>query len=245
MLYLEANSQVRTPKVYAVFTHNGIHYLVMEFLEGEVLSDERWLSFSVDARTKILSRLCEQLHLLRSIPSPGYYGRVHRQGWRPDCNLFCASKGQMCGPYNNYRDMLSASIHKLKVQAVTCYDNPKFLGKEIEYITQFESTLATCSGHEPTFTHPDPALHNIIARPIRDGEDWEVTLIDWEDSGWHPAWMQAVAFRLRLDIVDKQEINREETDHFVGKVLESFGESYSEQFEVFEQMLFTLHYTTM
>ncbi|KAF1840885.1 uncharacterized protein K460DRAFT_436368 [Cucurbitaria berberidis CBS 394.84] len=88
LLFLQANSQVRTPTVYAVFARetkpSPAYYMVTEFIEGEMLTSKKWLSLSDKARTKICSKLCEQLRLLRSIPSEGYYGRVHNQGWNPN-----------------------------------------------------------------------------------------------------------------------------------------------------------------
>jgi hypothetical protein len=238
MLFLKANSQVRSPTVYAVFRHNEINYLIMEFIEGEELSTETWLGLSDDGRTKLLSRLCEQFRLLRAIPSPGYYGRVYHQGWRRICRLFHGRQDKMCGPYDNYRDLLSASIDTLHVLSVLGYESPEFLSNEPEHIAQVESTLATCSGLEPTFTHLDPAMNNII-RPIRDGEDWEVTWIDWEDSGWLPAYMQVVAIRNKLFLARGYEDLREETNQMMGKVYESFPESYTKQLEIF---LFLLEY---
>lgn len=46
-----------------------MHFMVMEYIEGETLTAKKWLSLSDKAQSTILSSLCEQLQILRSIPS--------------------------------------------------------------------------------------------------------------------------------------------------------------------------------
>jgi serine/threonine protein kinase len=261
MLFLRENSQVRVPTVYAIFRHNETNYLVMEFLEGGELSEKRWFALDDDARTKILSRLCEQYRLLRSIPppSPEYYGRVHHQGWGPLSQIFIHRTDRMVGPFDSIRDFLSETVYSMLVTAVTGSLLPEFTCNELEHIAHYESTLATCSGTKPIFTHSDPSLHNIIARPIRDGQDWEVTLIDWAWCGWYPAYMQTVFLHAYIglrrpinEIVEESddkvmtkiqqfyasigELDVEATDHFLGTIERSFEELYSEQLKLIKEM---------
>lgn len=167
----------------------------MEFIEGDTLDYKKWINLSEEARTKICSKLSDQLHLLRSVPSEGYYGRVHNQGWRPLLCLFRVRAKEMCGPYNTYENCISAMYTAAKLQASVCHNGKDLTTEADSSLSNFKRTLTACMGHKPTLTHLDPSLQNIIVRPIQGTEehasDWEVTLIDWADFGWLPAWMQA------------------------------------------------------
>ena len=170
----------------------------MEFIEGDTLDYKRWKTLGEEACTKICSKLSDQLHLLRSVPSEGYYGRVYNQGWRHRLCLLRGRANKMCGPYNTYENCVSGMYTASELQESMWHDG-KDLTTEAELaLSNFKRTLTTGKGHEPTLTHLDPSLQNIIVRPLQGTEgpesDWEVTLIDWADLGWLPGWMQAVAF---------------------------------------------------
>jgi hypothetical protein len=259
MFFLQANSQVRTPTVYAVYTSVGenypIHFLIMEFLEGGDLDGGRWESLSDKARSIITSRLCEQFRLLRSIPSEGYYGRVHRQGWKREASFLRSLGPGLAGPYDTYEDFVAALSNAVHLVRTLSSRVEEFFPQESLYLSQIESTLLTCNGRQPTFTHLDPAKHNIIARPFTNShseEDWEVTLIDWAYSGWCPAWLQAVSLWQRLwtgwvpltpwkpGVVHtypelKDDLSRE--------VASTFDEDYTAQVEFFKLMSDKIRYT--
>ncbi|KAF2878228.1 hypothetical protein BDV95DRAFT_533480 [Massariosphaeria phaeospora] len=181
LLFLQNNSQVRVPKLYAVFTvTEGLisqHVMVTEFIEGGTLTYNRWKGFSEDARETILSKISHQLQLLRSIPSEGYYGRIHKQPWRPHFGLLRTRCTEQCGPYDTYAEFIPAT-----------------------------ETSA---------------------------EDWEVTLIDWADCGWYPAWMQIVAFSQCIHMfTDDADIDWDARKHFVENALQNIEDPYLEQIEL-------------
>lgn len=68
VLFLQAKSTVRTPKVYAGFTEivqsYPLHHMVTEFSEGETLTTDRGKGLDETSRLKICIKLSEQLHLL-------------------------------------------------------------------------------------------------------------------------------------------------------------------------------------
>lgn len=209
MLFLNQHSQVRTPKVYAAFSQQGgnplnnptcedtiYHYLVMEFIEGGSLSHERWMVLDQEDQEKICSKIAEQLQLLRSIPSPGYYGRIMHQGWMPTFSLFRIRCADMCGPYDTYEDCISAMYTTAEARAAVCTIKPEFSAEQRLALTNFKHTLTECAGHEPTLTHLDLKLENIMVRSVQGAngtvEDYDVVLIDWASLGWLPAWMEAV-----------------------------------------------------
>lgn len=63
------------------------------------------------------------------------------------------------------------------------------------------SALEGWEPQEPKLTWLDPKFKNMIAVPIGGDEktatDWDVYLVDWEDFGWYPAWLQAKQIRAR------------------------------------------------
>jgi serine/threonine protein kinase len=244
MLFLQENSQVRTPQVYAVFSHihNSAHnsaecyYLIMEFIEGVTL-ESIWASLDDEARKKICSKLSNQIRLLRSVPSEGYYGRVHYQGWGPHANLFRIRLGNtMNGPYNSYEDCISAMYNAAELRAADSDMGPDLQPDAQLYLSQFKRNLSEWECHEPKLTHLDPKFDNIMVQPIKgaggDIKDWEVVLIDWADCGWLPAWMQAVSFHQRIGLFDENwNVDEQAKTTFIQRM--SLEEPYLEQMAFF------------
>ncbi|KAF1960258.1 hypothetical protein CC80DRAFT_544708 [Byssothecium circinans] len=247
LLYLQANSQVRTPKVYAVFTRDeewGLAtYMVTELIEGERFSGKLYMSLSDEGREKLLARLCEQLRLLRATPSEGYYGRVHNQGWSPLATPFHGGGLEMYGPYKTYEDFVSALNACIEIVAALCsgHDSNFYPEQEL-FLSGIKDSLAKSKGSRPTFTHIDPAGQNIIVRKLQGSEQgaegWEVTFIDWSDSGWYPAWMQAWTCTERIHLFDGYGAPHynEESRQIRQKVLQSFEDPYSEEVELYKKL---------
>jgi poly-beta-hydroxyalkanoate depolymerase len=85
--------------LYAVLAGSeGEHYLVTEFVEGEIYDYVKVVGLTEDARTKICSKIAEQYRLLRSLPGEGYYGRVHNQSWRHNLKLMRTRTVKTQGP---------------------------------------------------------------------------------------------------------------------------------------------------
>jgi hypothetical protein len=243
MLFLQENSQVRTPKVYAVLSrlHNSAecYYLIMEFIEGVTL-ESIWASLDDEARKKISSKLANQIRLLRSVPSEGYYGRVNYQGWGSLNNLFRIRVGNtLNGPYNTYEDCISAMYNAAELRAADSDMGPDLQPDAQLYLSQFKRTLSEWGCHEPKLTHLDPKFYNVMVQRTKgDGEgaeDWEVVLIDWADCGWLPAWMQAVSFDQRVGLFDKHwNVDEQAKTRFIKSM--SLEESYLEQIAFFRKL---------
>ncbi|KAH5197676.1 hypothetical protein HBI18_109490 [Parastagonospora nodorum] len=250
LLFLQANSQVRAPKVYAAFTRQLFewtkHFIIMDYIEGETLSGEKWLSLSDTSRSIILSRLCEQFQILRSIPSEGYYGHVHRQGWPPWLSFLRKMQPGASGPFDTYEEFITALTTSARgIQAVGNI-LPEFHSSELNALSRMETTLRSCNGRQPVLTHMDPSVGNTIIRQIvgpEGKEDWEVTLIDWSEAGWLPAWMQTWCLKETLTMVSSVEkINAAETLEYVEYVATRLGEDYTDQRELFVDLQHNLTY---
>ncbi|KAF2850324.1 hypothetical protein T440DRAFT_358557, partial [Plenodomus tracheiphilus IPT5] len=111
LLYIKANSQARVPTVYAAFIEEdmyrgrpcSVHYVVMERIDGVNLTC-LWDKVSDEARSIISSRMFEQIHHPRAMPSLGYYGRVHNLPLDPRSPLVCVRQDERCGPYESYAE---------------------------------------------------------------------------------------------------------------------------------------------
>ncbi|KAH9879246.1 hypothetical protein J1614_002685 [Plenodomus biglobosus] len=253
MLYLTNNSQARIPALYAAFSHdtNGDpdrrrYYIMMEDIQGEMFTAALWLRSSKETRKIICSRLVEQLRLLRATPAPSYYGRVHHQGWQPLLNLFGTRYKELLGPFDSYGDFCKTVVATARFRAASSAfkfeDNPE----KVLVLSDLESKIESWSNSRPTFTHIDISPGNVIVRQIQnpdDGnEDWEVTMIDWANSGWYPQWMQAVTIEHSLHVYDLEDCYPEERPELLELISEFWEESYTEQVELFIRLSDLLHY---
>ncbi|KAI8936353.1 hypothetical protein NX059_006765 [Plenodomus lindquistii] len=185
-----------------------VHYIIQERIDGTTFDSESWCNLPDESRKLTTSRLCEQLRLLRATPSPGYYGRVNHQSWYPGAALFNTSLAKPCGPYDTYKDFCDAAVTAAAVCAALHPFNrnqDELIPEYVDFLTRYQTELQSWKGNQPTFTHMDPALQNIMIQRIdnwSDKEDWKVTFIDFDHSGWYPAWMQAIAFKNCCGIFD-------------------------------------------
>ncbi|KAH7090169.1 hypothetical protein FB567DRAFT_617466 [Paraphoma chrysanthemicola] len=215
LLWLRKHTNVRAPKLYAIFGRkfrcpgDVIHtkyYMIMEVLEGETLSPREWSGLNVEQRENIHASMAEQLRLLRSVPSEGYYGRVNEQPYWPRLSLTTTDYETPHGPFKTYEDLLTAMLASAEVSAAWgvmigpgCLSPDLYEPDQIEQLEVFKDKFRAFGGHEPKLTHIDPGLQNVIIRPL-DGETvqaakhFEVSFIDWSCLGWYPAWMQGTIF---------------------------------------------------
>jgi hypothetical protein len=169
---------------------------MMEFIEGIRTDSQTFADLPVHVQDIVCAKVSAQIRLLRSIPSEGYYGRVHRQGWMSPPNaLEMGTEHRICGPFNTYEEIVSAMFYSwVKSQSLN-YTSLVWDDTFESDTAELFSLIAGFEPHEPKFTWIDPKPANIIIQPIQkdDGtEDWDVVLIDWEYSGWYPAWVQAM-----------------------------------------------------
>lgn len=199
------------------------------------------MSLSEDERTQIGSSLAKQLQHIRSMPSEGYYGRVHRQGWRSRIGLLRIDGRKLRGPYDNYDDFVSAMYATAELHAARLQVQSEWSPALESTLSIFKSTLAACTGRQPTLTHLDPGLYNIIVRKVQGTEkstkEWEAILIDWAEFGWYPAWMQSVAFNGQITMwTDKKGVDFTANKEFCQMVMGGLDDPYLEQVELFDLM---------
>jgi hypothetical protein len=203
MLYLEKNTQVRTPKLYAAYKRilgtedNGeivsVNCLIMEDAEGRDMSLKRYEALDNEAQELFVSRLAEQYRFLRSVPSEGYYGRVYKQPFDGTNALFRTNYIDSAGPYSSFEEVFQAMYTSVQIH---CAAQPQdeFQPTQITFLERFNEIIRHTKGTKPVLTLIDCQFQNIIAKEIKDSAgkivDWKITMIDVDMLGWLPAFVQ-------------------------------------------------------
>ncbi|KAF1911778.1 hypothetical protein BDU57DRAFT_533186 [Ampelomyces quisqualis] len=206
LLFLaEKRPELRIPTVLALWSttedekiKDPVYCLMMEFIEGIPLNQETFMALPIHAQDTICAKVSSQLRYLRELPSEGYYGRVHGQGWLsppPGLDFRSITSQAIVGPFRTYEEFVSAIYRSWQVRHAISYNMVEWTPADVEMTAKFMPIFPGWEPNEPKFTWIDPKLRNMIARQIKgdDGsEDWEVFLIDWEYCAWYPAWVQGL-----------------------------------------------------
>lgn len=180
---------------------------MMNFIEGTSLDDEKFAKLPIYVQDIICAKVSSQICYLRELPSEGYYGRAYEQGWLcapGGLDLNTSTSKAVIGPYKTYEEFVSAIYRAWQVKQAVSYSSTEWWPRDVELTTKFMSIFPGWDPHEPKLTWVDPKITNMIARQIKrdDGsEDWEVFLIDWECTGWYPAWVQGLQIDSRSNIL--------------------------------------------
>ena len=230
-----------------------MYFLVMELLEGVQLTPAAWKTLNESQREKIHVSLSEQLQLLRSVPSEGYYGRVNHQPYWPLMSLIHASDvNRPHGPYKAYEDLLTDMYTAFELgNAFRVSEGPvepladEWRPEQVPLMEAFKPAFRACGGREPKLTHVDPSMQNMIVRPLdgstlQDATDYEVTFIDWADLGWYPAWAQLAQIQSGIQgrFFDSVTWNdhTELEEQFVARVAQDMESSYVQLLELLPKL---------
>lgn len=186
MLFVQQTTGVRIPTVYALFENEGLAYIVMERVHGKPLSS-CWDKLDEEARTEVTGQLRTYFDELRKVEPPGYYGGVWGQQVLDPCLTSRPSwdwSDKAVGPMQTEEQWVERMLEVLQ------YAGPKPRGGlRDRWLPHCQAVLM--QGWWPVFTHGDIHSGNIIL-----GEDGEVTVIDWEFSGWCPVWWEWCVARM-------------------------------------------------
>jgi thiamine kinase-like enzyme len=182
MLFLKESTSVPVPRIYALFQDpdNKQNYIIMERIMGSTLEKE-WPNLDEAAKDSISSQLRVAVEEMRGLKSPGKFCALGHRAltdgifWTAEPVPFAA------GPFESEHDLNTAIIANYKRQGHSKY-------KADYYARVF---LILFRDHEPTFTHGDFQRKNIIIRRASTKqEEREITIIDWEFSGWYPSYWE-------------------------------------------------------
>ncbi|KAF1993127.1 hypothetical protein P154DRAFT_98260 [Amniculicola lignicola CBS 123094] len=217
LLYLEQNSTVRAPKLYAAFTSQEMdplqlntpgtpkkvyYYLIMELIEGEELGKIDKSKLEVGVIRKLWRLLGEQLCQLRSVKpeDPKHFGRIHGRPYALMPLLYHAPAPDFTnyGPFT-YEQLVQRLIcSSMTGAALGRYpdDYGTLQRLSYDYAEYVMLKLAGPNDRLPVLSHLDLQAHNIIVKLARDknGEPYdveEVTMVDFFSLCWMPPWYEA------------------------------------------------------
>ncbi|KAJ6184666.1 hypothetical protein N7519_005967 [Penicillium mononematosum] len=196
LVYLEQHApDVPAPRLYAMYRDAGDFFLVMQRAPG-VRLDSIWSSLTESDKDDIVAKIRTAVDTLRQAKSPwpdDFYGSL--DGGSCHYHLFWCRKGsgKHLGPFHG-EAAFAAGLAENHRAATESDGRP-------DYKTRFfELALPRLlKGHRPTLTHGDLQPKNIVVaergRNSRGERSFDVTLVDWEASGWYPDfWEYTSAF---------------------------------------------------
>lgn len=177
------------PKVHSAFVHNGSTYILMDRIDGKMLTCG-WSSRSAGSKTKILTQLKRMVDELRSLPPPSQRISDVNGGPLYDDRF---PRSSFAGPFNTIhdfhfylRDGVQAPPDRIPaiVRMISLQDRPWPM---------------------PVFTHGDLSGLNILVR----GDD-VVGIINRESAGWYPSdWEYSMAWNGHpWNVLWKEEVNK-------------------------------------
>lgn len=207
MIYLEKNTDVRVPKVYAAFASQDMdqfayqrwrqgdeesgesqgtsdkdtyYYLITEYIDGGTLSDaEKKMDWPT--KTKCRQLLAEQVRRLRAVPppDPNLFSRI---GGRPLPRMF---KGFWCPPAPSYDDygpydyesLVDRLVHTATVLA--CLNSIKDADRLLlQYLRIAMLDNVGLHERQPVLSHLDLGFNNITVKGLVLNDDDNIVDID-------------------------------------------------------------------
>lgn len=184
--HLKARSKARSkvPKLYAMYriASTGHVCLIMQRMPGESL-DQLWSTLDEFEKSDICAELKELFTSIRDIPAPPLYGSIDKGRFHH--HLFYSPDGdpEICGPFDSENQFNAALVKRLR-SAWVRMERHSF--KSDFYERNLGRTLA---GHRPIFSHSDLQRKNVIVHRDKS-QGLRVSLIDWEEAGWFPAYWE-------------------------------------------------------
>lgn len=177
MRFVAENTSIPVPQVYCSFVHKDRTFIVMERILGEEIPTA-WKSLPEPARRKVYSQLKAMIQELRALkPSPGTGVESCVRGSLFDSRI---TRCPRFGPFKTIQ-----AFH-LWLRDELCLSENQNDRKDDDWL-DIEKMVAMqdASWPPPVFTHADLNPFNIL---VEDGK--VVGIIDWESSGWYPAYWE-------------------------------------------------------
>jgi aminoglycoside phosphotransferase len=164
MKFIRNNTTIPVPRVLKAYTKEECGYIVMEFIEGELL-EKVWPKLPSDERRVILAELKDYVRQMRQIPCPdkALIGSV-TGGPAVDRRQVSSIRG---GPFASEVEFNEWQLAQLQPQTSSIHRD-LYAGMHK-------------TNHQIVFSHGDLAFHNVI---VKDGHI--AAIIDWEYAGWYP-----------------------------------------------------------
>ncbi|KAE8348077.1 hypothetical protein BDV28DRAFT_144391 [Aspergillus coremiiformis] len=190
-LFIHENTNIRVPKVYALYSNPSTdkNYIIMEKVPGQTLQS-LWPQLSPSEMESIVAILHEYFSELRKLTPPSYYGSLGNRCLLDEIFWTHDPEPAINGPFISENALIEAMALKYTYDGRPPY--------RADFYRQCLPRVFR--NHGPTFTHSDFQRKNVQIQRVMDnnsGHDnpkLQVTILDWEKSGWYPScWEYCLA----------------------------------------------------
>lgn len=174
MQFIAKHTSIPVPKVYCAFKRKGWTYIVMERIDGRMVSLD-WASRTEESKAKILAQLKDMVDEMRRLSPPTNARVANVDGGSLYDSRLPGKLGDWgrFGPFNIVQD-----FHRYLRRNVDAHPN---LPAEVNDLIAHHERVSPL----PCFTHGDLSSFNILVRG-----DNVVGIIDWETAGWYPSYWE-------------------------------------------------------
>lgn len=164
--FIREHTDIPVPKVLNCYKKDGIGYILMDFIEGEMLNNA-WPKLSPEAKNTILTELSDYIRQMRQIPA------------RPDNMIVIGSVTG--GPAVDQRSMgpIKGGPFKSEEEFNDWQLDQLLPGIPLSNRDMYHAMQK--ADHAIVFSHGDLGFHNVL---VQNGH--VVAIIDWESAGWMP-----------------------------------------------------------
>lgn len=164
--FIRDHSEIPVPKILNAYSQDGKNYIVMEYIEGDLLKDVSY-TMAEEELAVIVEELRSYISSMRRLRAPeGVLIGSVTQGPAIDRRQFGPASG---GPFQSERDFNEWQLAQLRPGVA--------LASREMYADMHKNS------NQILFSHGDLAFHNII---VKDGH--VKAIIDWEYAGWYPEY---------------------------------------------------------
>ncbi|KAI0099239.1 kinase-like domain-containing protein [Nemania sp. FL0031] len=215
MIFVRQHLKNLVPRVFAIYQRPGPWsvvntYIIMERIHGRTL-EEAWGTMDEPERLKVVNSLRDAFQLLRSIPPPDYFGGLGMT--KLNDVLFWARDpvATINGPFKTETELVHGIVQGYRTNS----SGGERHRHECDYYLRVLPRVLQGNGR-PVFTHGDFQRKNIMV-----GSQGEITIIDWDPSGWYPTYWEYATAMLPC-IAFKDDWHR-----YIPKILDEFPNQFA------------------
>jgi aminoglycoside phosphotransferase (APT) family kinase protein len=152
----------------------------MQYIEGITL-EEALPTLTTKEKVDLVMQIREILQDLRSLKSPDYLGSVNHLPYEDGVFYDTETLHPISGPFSSEDEFYAAIKQRFERT------------ESAPFIQLIRDLSKRMPRHETVFTHGDLQPKDILLQKTQEGDGarkYKVILIDWEISGWYPAYWE-------------------------------------------------------
>lgn len=182
---------IPAPRVHGLIALGPLRVIFMSRVPGITLA-EAWPSLSHDEKLSIQRQLDEIFHRLRSLKQHNHWiGGVCGEG----------AKESRISEIDRFTDIRTPQEFSDLQFSARHHGSDVYVGLLRSFLKNHDPSML-----RPVFTHGDVRTANIMVEKDAESGQYAITgIIDWEDSGFYPAYHEATAITQTLSPVDDDD----------------------------------------